>query len=96
VTARGALAAATFGLAFVASYAAMRVAGWSSGEPDPAQVIASTHVPYGWRLAVAGLHGAVVALAVALGADPERWLPRVPWLVLAVVGPSALAMVAFP
>lgn len=96
MTARGALAAATFGLAFVGSYAAMRIAGWAAGEPDAAQVIATTHVPYGWRLAVAGLHGAVVALAVALGADPDRWLPRVPWLVLAVVGPSALAMVAFP
>jgi hypothetical protein len=94
---RTALAGAVFGLVFTASYALQRLwAAWL-GEPATSAVLAFAHVPYFGRIALAVLHAIVVATVVGMAVrDPERWLGRVPVLVLVVVGAAASAMVLVP
>ncbi len=81
------------GLGFVASYTAQRV--WLSDAVDPKLVVATVHIPYFWRVALA----AVQALAVGLlawflldEAGARWWLARLPWVAPAVVLPLMAAL----
>lgn len=97
--ARPALGAAAFALVAVASYTLQRLWSWWGGEPSFGEIVASAHTPYYWRAAVAALHGLAVGLLAGFGLDEEAagaWLARVPWLVVAVVLPCALAMGLVP
>lgn len=97
--ARWGVGAAAFALVAVASYTLQRLWSWWGGEPAFGTIVASATTPYYWRADVAALHGLTVGLLVGLGLEEEQakvWLVRVPWLVFAVVAPSALAMVLVP
>ncbi len=99
MTSRQALGSALFAVGFVASYALQRLAAAWVGEMEASAVLASTHTPYFWRIAVAALHGVVLGLVAALATDDVGagwWLARFPWLVLAVVLPAAVAMAVVP
>lgn len=94
--------AAAFALGAVAvcvSYAAQRLWSAYGGEVDPRMVLATEHIPYFYRAALALLHGVVLGVGAGLYLDEPaavRALGRVPALVVLVVVPAALLMVAVP
>jgi len=95
---RLAVAALSFALVAVASYALQRL--WDARtEPPPGAVLLQTTIPYYWRVAMALLHGLGAATLAGLALDRDaalRWLSRAPWLVPLVVLPALLAMVLRP
>lgn len=77
--------AAWFAVAAPAVYTALRLLSWARGEPDPAQVLASAHVAWYWRVATATWLAGLLALLGARmggGAHARRALP---WVVAAAV-----------
>lgn len=93
------LALGCFGLGAPASYALQRLWAAAGGEAPPGTVLGQAHVPYFWRVALAALHGLVLALVVfgvARGRAAERGLALLPWLLAAVVPAAAAAMVLVP
>ena len=84
-------------LVAAASYAAQH--GWvRTGSLTNARlVLASEHIPYFWRCAVAGVQGVVAGLLVALMVgEPRRWLERLRPLSVLVVVLLAVLLVVFP
>lgn len=96
---RDALAAAAFGLVASASYVLQRLASWWAGEVPGDLVLGQAHIPYYWRVALALLHGVLVA-AILRSAVPveaaRRWLPRVRMAVLPVVAVLFVLTLAVP
>ncbi len=96
---RVAAAFAVGAVAVCVSYAAQRLGSAYGGEVDARMVLATEHIPYFYRAALALLHGVVVGVGAGLAIDDAaavRVLGRVPALVLLVVVPAALLMVAVP
>lgn len=99
-TSRAATGWLVLGLVAVASYAAQRL--WAASAPvtqHDASLVATEHIPYYWRCGVSLFHGVIAGVLTAWAArESERaWLLRAgPWLVLAVVLPSAIAMLVVP
>jgi hypothetical protein len=76
----------------ILGYAALRLASWLGGEPDPRMILASAHIAYYWRVATASWWGALAAAAGARfgGADlAGKLLP-------AVVAAATLVAVLVP
>ena len=93
VSDRAVAAAYAGALAFVASYAVQRGLGWWLAADSGA--IATAHVAFDWRCALAALHAGIAALFMGVGSrDPSAWLQR-SWVVWAVVIPSAAALAVF-
>lgn len=96
---RTALALAAFGLVAVVSYTLQRLwAAWQ-GELSFAANVSTVYIPYFWRCDLSALHGLGASVLVAFGLDEvrcQRALVHLPWIVLAVVLPSALAMALVP
>ncbi|HHO50633.1 MAG TPA: hypothetical protein ENK18_07100 [Deltaproteobacteria bacterium] len=92
-SARLGLATSVAAVAAAVSYILQRLASAWVGEPAWTDVIASAHVPYLWRLALAGLHGATAGTVTGLGLDEVtavRGLALLPRL----LPPLALALAA--
>ncbi|MFT5686742.1 MAG: hypothetical protein ACI8RZ_007699 [Myxococcota bacterium] len=88
------LAAGILGPASVVSYAIQRLI---DAQGEPVGVLLTTHIPYFWRISMAGLHGLTVAALIAtLARQPERWLSRLPVAVLLSTLLSAVAMCLRP
>lgn len=86
--------AATLGV----SYVVQRLASAWFGEVNPKLILATEHIPFFWRLTLAGVHaltaGAVVATLVD-EARAERWLDRTAAMtvLLTLVGAVAMGLV---
>jgi hypothetical protein len=88
------LAAGVLGPAATLSYALQRLL--DAGGPGGA-VLLSAHIPYFWRIAMAGLHGLSAAVLLSLlVVRPERWLKHLPGVTVLIVALSALAMCLCP
>lgn len=92
--ARVAVGAVVFAAVACVSYAAQRLAALGN---DPALVFAQAHIPYFGRIAIAAIHGGMVALlAGTLAPDPAVVLRAGVWWVPAAVVPAAVAMAVYP
>lgn len=98
-SARLGLAACSAAVAAATSYVLQRLGSAWGGEPAWTDIVAQAHIPYLWRLALAGLHGITAGVVVGLGLDEAtaarglEWLPAVlPWL----AGALALAGILVP
>ena len=94
---RLAVAVTVAALVAAASYAAQH--GWvRTGSLTSARlVLASEHIPYFWRCAVAGAQGVVAGLlAGLLVGEPRRWLSRLPALSVGVVVLLTALLLVFP
>lgn len=86
------------GLAGAVSYPLQRLYAWVSGEVPYAVIIAQEHVPYFWRVAVAGFHAVLVAVLIAMATTDEQAGASLEWIPAAVGGVLllAVAMVLVP
>jgi hypothetical protein len=95
--ARAALAAAVGGLVAVVSYAAQR---WLEPQgPEAALVLATEHIPFYYRCALAAVHGLTAASAVRVALPSSHatpWLARARRLALPLVLLAAAAVAARP
>lgn len=92
------LGLATFAAACCLSYTGQRLYA-ALNEAPPLTVLLQAHTPYYWRMALAALHGASVALLVAYGFSDTaaRWASeRTPTLVVVCALASALVLGIFP
>lgn len=91
------LALALLGGGGALSYVLQRLIDAGS-EPPIGTVLAQAHIPYYWRMAVALLHGLMLA-GLSLGL-PQPWRTRIldaaPWWVGALVLGALIAMLAVP
>jgi len=99
VTRRRAVAWALLGLTAAVSYAVQTLyAGWTS-TGDIALPIATAHIPFYWRFALALFQGLLVGSIAFLGLserDCQRILDRIPVLAPALILPLAGLMLVFP
>lgn len=95
---RVAAAVAWGGLAGASSYPLQRLYAWWAGEVPFGVILAQEHVPYFWRVGLAGFHAVLVAVLVAMLATDEqaaaslRGIPAGVGLILVL----AALMVAIP
>jgi len=73
--------AAWFAVAAPTAYTALRLAAWAGGEPDPAQVVATAHVAWYWRVATATWMAVLVGLLGARLGGGARAGRLLPWVV---------------
>ncbi len=56
-------AALWFAVGAILGYAALRVAAWIGGEPDPRMILASAHISWYWRVTTALWWGVLAGVA---------------------------------
>ncbi len=94
---RIALGAAVSGLTAACSYALQRLLDPSG--PPPELVVASTHIPFYFRAALAAVHGLAIGTAVAVaarGPRAARWLAHAERVALPVALAAAAAVALRP
>lgn len=100
VSARMPAAAAVAGLAASVSYMAQRLAALAVGSPSGAEVLATEHIPFYWRCAMALWHGLALGLVAWLLLRDERraqtWVDRLTAAVPPTVGVLIALTVVFP
>jgi hypothetical protein len=82
-----------------ASYVLQRLGSAYSGEIDPKLILATEHIPFFWRLALAGVHAltaGVLAWSLFDDARARRGLDAMAGVAIAVTALGAVAMVWVP
>lgn len=85
-------AALWFANAAIFGYAALRLASWLGGEPDPRMILAAAHVGYYWRVATAVWWGALAGAAGARFGGGDMAVRLLP----VVVGVATVAAILVP